>query len=74
MYCDVLRSRVCFTVKTKYVTSFGQQADGPASLSFPIGVNVSCDGKVVVCDTRRNTVKMFNSDGRVCGFINLSVG
>jgi len=62
---------VCCPVKTQYVTSFGQQYDGPNSLSFPIGVTESPDGTVVVCDTHHNVVKMFNKDGIV---INTMVG
>ena len=64
---------VCCAVKTQYVASFGRQSNGPDGLSFPIGVTVCKDGKVVVCDTRSNTVKMFNSDGSVLRVIDRSV-
>ena len=50
--------------------SYGRQSNGPDGLSFPIGVNVSGDGKVVVCDTRGNVVKLFNKDGTVHKLIN----
>lgn len=61
-----------FVVKTQYVTSFGRQSTGPDGLNFPIGVNVCLDGKVVVCDTGDNVIKMFNSDGRVAGLCRVS--
>jgi len=64
---------VC-AVNTKYLTSYGRQVDGPDSLSFPIGVSVNADGKVVTCDTRGNVVKMFDSGSRVCGAIDRGVG
>ena len=57
----------------QYVTSLGRQSNGPDGLNFPIGVNVTNDGKVVVCDTRHNVVKIFGSDGKVSALIDLSV-
>ena len=71
LYCWAMV--VCCAVKTQYVASFGRQSNGPDGLSFPIGVTVCKDGKVVVCDTRSNTVKMFNSDGSVLRVIDRSV-
>jgi len=64
-----------FTVKTEYVMSYGRpgQAEGPDGLSFPIGVSVNGEGKVVICDTRRNLVKVFDSNGKVCGIIKSAV-
>jgi len=60
-------------VKTEYVGSYGRQSSGPDGLSFPIGVTVSNDGKVVVCDTRQNMVKMFDADGRICKVVDRTV-
>ena len=61
-------------MKTEFLGSFGRQTDEPDSLNFPIGVNVCADGKLVVCDTRSNVVKVFGNDGRVVGAIDHSVG
>ena len=49
------------------MTSYGRQSEEPDGLGFPIGVNVLGDGRVVVCDTRHNMVKIFNRDRRLCG-------
>jgi len=69
MHCYVL----WFTVKTEYIGSFGRQTNAPDGLSFPIGVNVTADGKLLVGDTRSNMVKLFNKDGSVAGTISCSV-
>jgi DNA-binding beta-propeller fold protein YncE len=49
----------------KFISTFGQNGDGPADFERPKGIAVDCDGHIWVVDAAQNLVKVFNQQGRL---------
>lgn len=47
----------------KFVRQIGKQGNGPGELTFPLGLAIAPDGKIVVADMGRGGFAIFNPDG-----------
>src|SRR5208283_4565158 len=63
---DTFNNRVeIFDADGKFISTFGENGDGPANLERPKGIAVDGDGHIWVVDAAQNRVKVFNQQGRL---------
>ncbi len=48
-----------FTSNGQYITKFGSYGIGPGQFSFPLGLQVTIDGKIYLADTGNNRIQVF---------------
>ena len=48
-----------FTSEGQFVTSFGNEGNGPGQFKYPRGLAVDSSGVVYVCDYSNNRVELF---------------
>jgi DNA-binding beta-propeller fold protein YncE len=56
-----------FSPEGKFVRGWGQHATGPESFSYPSGLTIANDGRVITVDSLRHVVAMFSPDGQLIG-------
>jgi DNA-binding beta-propeller fold protein YncE len=63
---DTFNNRVeMFDADGQFISTFGQNGDGPANFERPKGIAIDCDGHIWVVDATQNRVKVFNNRGRL---------
>lgn len=63
---DTFNDRVeIFDADGRWVSTFGQNGDGPADFERPKGIALDCDGHIWVVDATQNRVKVFDRQGRL---------
>jgi streptogramin lyase len=63
---DTFNDRVeIFDADGEFVSTFGQNGDGPANFERPKGIAIDCDGHIWVVDAVQQRVKVYNKQGRL---------
>ena len=63
---DTFNDRVeIFDANGGFISTFGQNGDGPADFERPKGIAVDCDGHIWVADAVQSKVKVFDQQGRL---------
>ena len=50
-------------IEGNFIRCFGTKGSGDSQLSYPQGVDVDGEGRIVVCDTGNGRVSVFEKDG-----------